>query len=127
MTKGEVHTLDWSPDNQHVAYTKQNQIVIYNTATHKVLTIHQRVPRNVQWFPNGTQLLYEAPDERGLSQLFRININGSGKQQITNNQQGPLNHVRLSPDGRYVLYTTPGSKQLISGQISYSKYPEGLL
>jgi TolB protein len=53
-------------------------------------------------------MLFEAKDAEGISQLYRINEDGSNERKITNNRDNPLNNVRLSPDGRFVLYTTPG-------------------
>ena len=64
---------------------------------------------DVGWFPNGRELLYQAPDGNGISQLFRIGIDGMGKRQITQNSGERLNDVRLSPDGLFALYTTPGA------------------
>lgn len=109
LVEGEVHTLDWSADSQRLVYTKQNQVILYNIISHQVQTIIEQGATDVQWFPDGTKLLFQAPDATGISQLFRIRIDGTGKQQITRNQQGPLNYVRLSPNGRFALYTTPGA------------------
>jgi TolB protein len=76
------------------------------------------------------ELLYEAKDTSGISQLFRSNADGSGEKQITNNRDFPLNHVRLSPNGAYVLFTSPGASiseiytiELASGRIN--KVPGG--
>jgi len=101
--------LNWSPDSQSIVYSKGNQIVIYNVATHQVRRINQPDARDVQWFPNGQELLFEAHDLAGISQLYRIRVDGTGKQQITQNSGDAFNNVRLSPDGRYVLYTSPGA------------------
>ncbi|XKG66963.1 LysM peptidoglycan-binding domain-containing protein [Mesobacillus maritimus] len=101
--------LDWSPDSQKLVYNNRNTIILYNTVTHQAQTISQPNATDVQWFPNGVELLYQAPDQNGVSQLFRIRIDGSEKVQITHNTGGRHNHVRLSPDGNYVLFTTPGA------------------
>lgn len=101
--------VDWAPDRQRLVYSKGNQIIIYNAATHQAQHINQPNARDVQWFPSGQELLFEAKDEAGISQLFRIRIDGTGKQQITQNTGEAFNNVRLSPDGRYVLYTSPGA------------------
>ncbi len=100
--------LAWSPDSKKLAYTKQEQIILYDTTTHVAQSLNQPTASDVQWFPNGQELLFEANDSAGLSQLFRIRTDGTGKQQITRNTEGPLNNVRLSPDGTLALYTTPG-------------------
>ena len=101
--------LSWSPDSQRLVYSNRNEIIIYNVVSHQVQRINQPRARDVQWFPSGQELLFEAQDEAGLSQLYRIRTDGSGLQKITQNTGGPLNFARLSPDGRYVLYTSPGA------------------
>lgn len=100
--------LDWSPDSTQIAYTKQGHIILYDVLSHHVQSIEQPNSTDVQWFPNGMELLYQAPDETGISQLYRTQTDGTGRQQITSNTEGRLNNSQLSPDGSFVLYTTPG-------------------
>ena len=101
--------LDWSPDSQKLVYPKQNGIILYHVLTHGAERINEQGVSDVQWFPNGRELLYQASDSSGISQLFRIGTDGTGKRQITKNSGGRLNEVRLSPDGLFALYTTPGA------------------
>lgn len=101
--------LDWSPDSQKLVYSNRDTIILYNTVKHQAQTIPQPNGTDVQWFPNGVELIYQAPDQNGVSQLFRIKIDGTEKVQITQNTGGRHNHVRLSPNGNYVLFTTPGA------------------
>ncbi len=124
FTEGEGIFLDWSPDSQRLAYVKDNQIILYRVSTHQVQRIQVVNATDVQWFPNGHELLYQAPNEKGSSQLYRIATDGTDKQQMTENMGGRLNNVRLSPNGLYVLYTSPGVSisiiytiSLTSGQI----------
>ncbi|RSL31862.1 hypothetical protein D7Z54_18885 [Salibacterium salarium] len=100
--------LSWSPDSQQLAYIKQDDIMLYNVITHRVQRINEPAATDVQWFPSGTALLFQAPDSDGISQLFGMQTDGAARQQITQNTEGRLNNVRLSPDGTFVLYTTPG-------------------
>lgn len=116
--------LDWSPDSQNLVYSKQNDIILYNINTHQVKLIHEPGATDVQWFPNGRKLLYQAPYLSGFSQLFSIQTDGTNKYQITDNMGGTFNNVRLSPDGSYILYTTPGASisiiytiEVSSGQV----------
>lgn len=101
--------LSWSPDSQILAYSKQNDVILYNINTHQFQKINQPGATDVQWFPSGTELLFQAPDASGISQLYRIRTDGTSKQQITQNTGSRFNDVRLSPDGSYILYTTPGA------------------
>ncbi|WP_175615581.1 LysM peptidoglycan-binding domain-containing protein [Piscibacillus halophilus] len=107
LTPDDILTLDWSPDDQKIVYTKNNQIVIYDVIKHEFQTITKQLPRDAQWFPNGDQLLYSALDSNGNRQMYRANINGGDEQQLTN-QQLPVNFLRLSPDGEMALFTSPG-------------------
>jgi TolB protein len=101
--------LDWSPNSQEIVYAKPNGLVIYNVITHRARILNAPGSTDAQWFPNGMELLFQQSDTKGVSQLFRIKTNGTGKVQVTRNTGGRLNHVRLSPDGTYALYTTPGA------------------
>ncbi|MBD1382498.1 LysM peptidoglycan-binding domain-containing protein [Metabacillus arenae] len=100
--------LDWSPGSTWLAYVKRDHIVLYNVLTHESQSINQPDASDVNWFPNSLELLFQAPDASGISQLFRIRTDGTGKQQITSNTEGPLHNVHLSSDGTFALYTTPG-------------------
>ncbi len=100
--------IHWSPDSKKIVYPKQDDIILYNVITHKAERINQPSATDVHWFPSGVELLFQAPDASGISQLFRIRTDGTGKRQITENTAGALNHVRLSPNGSYAFYTTPG-------------------
>jgi TolB protein len=109
FTEGLGVYLDWSPNSRQLVYSKTNGIVLYNTQTHQAEILHQPNTTDVQWFPDGQELLFQASDPVGVSQLFRIKIDGSARRQITQNTGGRLNNVRLSPNGLSVLYTTPGA------------------
>jgi len=101
--------LDWSPDSRFLSYAKNGKIMIYDTANHAAGTIAEPGAADVQWFPSGDHLLYAAPDAAGSSQLYAIRADGSSKVQLTRNAEGPKHNVRLSPDGRFALYTSPGA------------------
>ncbi len=117
-------TLDWSPNHRMLAYTTQNHIMMYDVLSHRANRILAPNASDVQWFPNGKDLLFQDVDSSGTQQLFRIATNGSGRRQITNNPGGPLHDVSLSPDGTFALYTTPGASislirtvELSSGEV----------
>ena len=109
LDEGGDFSLDWSPDSSSVAYTARGNIMLYNATLHAAKTIAQPRATDVGWFPSGTELLFQAPDDSGTSQLFRIATNGTNRRQITRNTDGPLHDARLSPDGTFALYTTPGA------------------
>lgn len=101
--------VDWSPESEELVYSKQDGIVLYNIRSHQAERINHPGTRDVQFLVTDKEFLFEAQDETGVSQLYRIRRDGTAKRQITQNTGGPLNHVRLSPDGTFALYTTPGA------------------
>ncbi len=101
--------IDWAPDSRRIVYSDNKIIRIYDVLNNTFKTINRAGTSYVQWFPNGTELLYEAKDKSNISQLYRNNLDGTNEIQITNNANWPLNNVRLSPNGKFVLYTTPGA------------------
>ncbi|MFJ7933361.1 LysM peptidoglycan-binding domain-containing protein [Sporosarcina sp. NPDC096371] len=109
LEEGDDLSLDWSPDSSSVAYMARGTIMLYNATLHAAKTIAQPGASDVGWFPSGTELLFQAPDDSGVSQLFRIATNGTNRRQITKNTGGPLHDARLSPDGTFALYTSPGA------------------
>jgi TolB protein len=109
LSENDSLTLDWSPDSSMIAYAKQNQIILYHILSHQAQRILQPGVRDVQWFPSGVELLFVANDPSGVNQLYRIRRNGTGKIQMTENTTGTLNDVKLSPDGNFALYTSPGA------------------
>lgn len=102
-------TYDWSIDSLKLVYTKGDSINIYDMSLKKTSKIEHTGALYAQWFPEGKELLFRAPDESGINQLYRIMEDGSDKKQLTKNTEDTLNDVRLSPNGAFVLYTTPGA------------------
>ena len=120
LEEGGDFSLDWSPNSESLAYTARGIIMLYNATLHEAETVNQPGATDVSWFPNGTELLFQAPDASGNSQLYRMNIDGTGKQQLTKNTDGPLHDARLSPDGTFALYTTPGASVSIIHTVELS-------
>ncbi|AKG36447.1 LysM peptidoglycan-binding domain-containing protein [Paenibacillus durus] len=102
-------TLTWSPDNTQIGYTKQGRIVLYELATFFARTLPVSGAKHVQWFPFGDKLLFAAPDNTGADQLYEIRADGTGQRQITHDTLSPKNDVKLSPNGFYALFTSPGA------------------
>lgn len=99
--------LEWSPNNQKLVYVKSGQVNFYDTITKSHGLIgNKRGASDANWFPNGEELLFQSPDLKGISQIYRIHANGTELQQITKNSDGRLRNIRLSNDGSSALYTT---------------------
>ncbi len=98
----------WSSDSRRLVYSTGSLIRIYNASSNTFTAINRAGASYVQWSPDDREMLFEAKDTNGISQLYRMNADGSNVLQITNNSNGAYNNMRLSPNGAYVLYTTPG-------------------
>jgi TolB protein len=120
LTEGGDFSLDWSPDSVHLAYAARGIIQVYNTTLHDGTIVEQPGASEINWFPNGEELLFQALDASGISQLYRCRVIGTEKEQITHNENGLLQNVQLSPDGTFVLYTTPGVSISIINTIELS-------
>lgn len=105
----EYSTMNWSADSIKLVYVTPGNISIYNIQTKKITTIDQPDSSYPQWFPDGKELLFQSPDSSGIKQLYRIREDGSNKKQIGNNIWNFYNNVELSPDGSFILYTTPSA------------------
>jgi TolB protein len=102
-------TLTWSPDSSRIGYTKQNRIVLYELTTFSARTLPISGAKYVQWFPSGDKLLFAAQNTSGNDQLYEIRVDGTVQRQITRNSNGPIHEVKLSPNGAYALFTSPGA------------------
>lgn len=101
--------LDWSRDSSSIIYSTGRVIRIYDIEKYTHKDIDRPGALYVQYFPGDREILFQAMDQTGTSQLYSSNTDGTNEKRLTNNSNGPLNDVRLSPDGRFVLYTTPGA------------------
>lgn len=105
---GEAPT--WSPDDTQVAFhTCRGPCGIYKASAAAsssdaaaVVTDDGGLPT---WSPDGKKLVYQKEAD-GQKQLFIINVDGSGKKQLT---QGPALHVdaNWSSDGNFIFYRSP--------------------
>ncbi|WP_379161639.1 hypothetical protein [Paenibacillus sp. sgz5001063] len=112
--------LDWSSDSHSLVYVKNTQIVVYDTFSHSSYAIPEPGASDAQWFPSGSELLFAAPDSTGTTQLFRLRTDNTRRRQITQNTDGPLHNVRISPDGTFALYTSPGASISIISTVDLS-------
>ena len=98
--------VSWSPDSTTIALTKAGghiHLVDRATGTSTFL-VDGTFP---VWFPCGSRIAYASAGEAELS-LEAINTDGTGRTTITT-QNPPYHVLKMSPDGRKILYTTPGA------------------
>ena len=52
--------------------------MLYHTTLHESQSIDQPGASDVNWFPDGKELLFQAPDTSGVSQLYSYRIDENG-------------------------------------------------
>lgn len=100
----------WSPDDKQIVFAtcRGPDCGIYKASSAggdagaKVII---DLGSNPAWSPNGNQIVYQA-DVDGIKQLFVVNVDGTGKKQLTS---GTVPHVgaQWSPDGSAIYYRSP--------------------
>ncbi len=98
--------LDISPDGKLIATTSsgvQEDIYVMNSDGTNIrrLTNDKPKDRGVIWSNDGT-LLYSYSDRSGKYELWKINLDGSGLEQMTKSVES-VNGPRLFPDGRTII------------------------
>jgi hypothetical protein len=115
-----------SPEGSRVVFYQENEdgrdnrLVVARTDGSQSTVLLPRVetglPQQISWSPDGTRLLFAAVDtsgsSRGTADLFIINADGTGLQNLTNDTLDQICGV-WSPDGSKIAYTQgPGTYDL---------------
>lgn len=115
LTKGLVllDTPSWSPDSSQlvVAIERNGNQDLYlvnvdGSENTRLTATDSREARPV-WSPNSQEILYEATDENGVRNIFRINSSGNGLIQLTDEKQHPedVSYQPIwSPGGGHIAY-----------------------
>jgi Tol biopolymer transport system component len=109
ITRGSLQGVfpDPSPDGEWLAYYslgKQQAIFIIRTdgAGMRQLTDDAFKDQEPRWSPDGKRIAFTS-DRSGSSQIWTINRDGSGLQQLT--QMAGAHHSVWSPDGTQMVYS----------------------
>ena len=113
LKRGEVFSLDWSPDSTQIAYENNNGIFLFNLLTRKTVRLRSRRGEYFPTFsPNGKYLAFvrkksNAADQMSVLSLTTLQI----VKTIVPEDHTHINGINWSPDGQYLVYTTPGAGQ----------------
>ena len=112
---GNFHPyLQWSPDNDMVAYTKYHygkhqslvydiKILDYKSKSSKWITSSKRASYP-SWSPDGKKIVYVA-HYNSIANLYLMDIDGTQNKQITSyTYDTQIMSPHYSPDGKYIVF-----------------------
>ncbi|PAD68491.1 hypothetical protein CHH83_13565 [Bacillus sp. 7586-K] len=102
-------SIQWSPNNKNMAYKKDEDMIIYHIETAKRKKIKIGNHAEICLFLNDNVMVYHDIDSSGNGQLYKINIDGTNKAQITNNRNGKIEKIRITQNRQYAVYLTTKS------------------
>ena len=116
LIRGEVFSIDWSPDGTQIAYENNNGIFLFNLLTRKTIRLRFRRGEFYPTFsPNGKYLAFlrKKSNAADVDKIIVISlVSAQTVKTIVPEDHTHLNAFNWSPDGQYIIYTTPGGGKM---------------
>ncbi|HET9220016.1 MAG TPA: protein kinase [Terriglobia bacterium] len=119
----------WTPDGRQVAFGSRRNgkwgiyIKLADNTRDEVLLLESDDPvAPMSWTPKGDALVYWAGSPKTLGDIWRLPIDGEKKPQPLLNTSADERHPQLSPDGRWLAYS---SNETGRSEVYVRPYPEG--
>ena len=119
----------WAPDNKEVVYVAQrNNVPIYNIYRNsidgdkEVALTNNKSGEHVdgcEYSPDGKYIYYNG-SHTGTMQLWRMKPDGSGMEQLTNDQYNNW-FPHISPDGKWIVFISFGQDVSPNDHPSYKR------
>lgn len=84
----DAHTPRWSADGKKLAFISENQLIVANKDFSCSSVADAKFPQtsehpSLAFSPDGHQIVYSAIDDRHKLEIWRMNVDGSNKKQLT--------------------------------------------
>lgn len=104
LTKGI--SPEWSPDGNKIAYYFDDNIHIINTKTRDISKITSCGAYSPTWSADGKTIYFDTnyKDKKGANVIWKIKVDGSNLECISEHGTGEWRAPKCSPDGTTVLH-----------------------
>ncbi|HEX5689214.1 MAG TPA: DPP IV N-terminal domain-containing protein [Roseiflexaceae bacterium] len=105
-TPEEEYGAAWSPDGTKIAFVRGGLFYVMNPdgSGQRQLTTEMQAGAPPAWSPDGSRLLLAAYQQWGNSEVYRIQADGSGLTNLTNNEWINDTSPAWSPDGTRIAF-----------------------
>lgn len=104
----------WSPDRSKIVYSQWDDLVVMNPDGSGKVVLGRGI--NPTWSPDSTKIAYQITLDDGhkvtQSELYVINVDGTGRTQLTDNIDEFEVEASWSPDGRKIAYRSAITRQI---------------
>ncbi|HEX9615550.1 MAG TPA: amidohydrolase family protein, partial [Bacteroidota bacterium] len=103
-TEGTWMAVDVSPDGKHIVFDLLGDIysLPISGGDAKALTSGPAYDVQPRFSPDGKQISFTS-DRDGLDNLWIMNVDGSGLNQVTKEKERQVNNAVWTPDGQYLV------------------------